>query len=191
MILASEAGAPMAADLQPIGIGADVVGVVMVHDDSHNTLRLRADSISRRAGAPLAAIPAMRINDSNHGGPVISNFGGIPGKLVLNPNIRHRPRVYPNAALDAIDRKILGHLQTDMHDHAELADGVGLSVSPCRRVKLLERGVISPCRHRRPEGAGLHVNVFISIKLARQKEEDLSSFAHAISKWDEVLELTT
>jgi hypothetical protein len=32
----------------------------MVHDDSHNTLRLSADSISRRAGAiPMAAIPAM------------------------------------------------------------------------------------------------------------------------------------
>jgi len=35
---------------------------------------------------------------------------------------------------------------------------------------------------------GLHVSVFISIKLARQKEEDLDRFASAISKWDEVLE---
>ena len=35
---------------------------------------------------------------------------------------------------------------------------------------------------------GLHVSVFISIKLARQKEEDLNRFARAISKWDEVLE---
>ena len=35
---------------------------------------------------------------------------------------------------------------------------------------------------------GLHVSVFISIKLARQKEEDLNRFAKAISKWDEVLE---
>src|SRR5581483_2274747 len=32
------------------------------------------------------------------------------------------------------------------------------------------------------------VSVFISIKLARQKEEDLNRFARAISKWDEVLE---
>ena len=30
--------------------------------------------------------------------------------------------------------------------------------------------------------------MFISIKLARQKEEDLDRFARAISKWDEVLE---
>ena len=48
--------------------------------------------------------------------------------------------------LDAIDRKILGLLQTDGRmTMQELADKVGLSVSPChRRVKLLEqRGVIS------------------------------------------------
>ena len=49
-------------------------------------------------------------------------------------------------ALDAIDRKILSLLQTDGRiTMQELADKVGLSVSPChRRVKLLEeRGVIS------------------------------------------------
>ena len=73
----------------------------------------------------------------------------------------------------------------------ELADKVGLSVSPChRRVKLLEeRGVISRYVATVDQKAlGLHVSVFISIKLARQKEEDLNRFARAISKWDEVLE---
>jgi Lrp/AsnC family leucine-responsive transcriptional regulator len=42
--------------------------------------------------------------------------------------------------LDAIDRKILAILQTDSRaTMQELADKVGLSVSPChRRVKLLE-----------------------------------------------------
>ena len=42
--------------------------------------------------------------------------------------------------LDAIDRKILSCLQTDGRmTMQELADKVGLSVSPChRRVKLLE-----------------------------------------------------
>ena len=47
-------------------------------------------------------------------------------------------------ALDAIDRKILSLLQSDSRmTMQELADKVGLSVSPChRRVKLLEaRGV--------------------------------------------------
>ena len=73
----------------------------------------------------------------------------------------------------------------------ELADQVGLSVSPChRRVKLLERnGVISRYTAQVDQKAiGLHVSVFISIKLMRQKEEDLARFAKAISKWDEVLE---
>ncbi len=81
-------------------------------------------------------------------------------------------------ALDAIDRKILSLLQADSRTTMqELADKVGLSVSPChRRVKLLQKSL------------GLHVSVFISIKLARQKEEDLNRFARAISKWDEVLE---
>ena len=94
--------------------------------------------------------------------------------------------------LDAIDRKILALLQTDSRlTMQELADKVGLSVSPChRRVKLLEeRGVISRYIATVDQKAlGLHVSVFISIKLARQKEEDLNRFARAISKWDEVLE---
>src|SRR4051794_38783404 len=95
-------------------------------------------------------------------------------------------------ALDAIDRKILSQLQTDSRiTMQELADKVGLSVSPChRRVKLLEqRGVITRyIATVDQKSLGLHVSVFISIKLARQKEEDLNRFAKAISKWDEGLE---
>src|SRR5260370_18819702 len=73
----------------------------------------------------------------------------------------------------------------------QLADRVGLSVSPChRRVKLLEeRGVITRyIATVDQKSLGLHVSVFISIKLARQKEEDLNRFAKAISKWDQALE---
>src|ERR1700716_3479225 len=95
-------------------------------------------------------------------------------------------------ALDAIDRKILGLLQSDSRTTMqELADKVGLSVSPChRRVKLLEqRGVItSYIATVDQKSLGLHVSVFISIKLARQKEEDLNRFPKAISNWDEVVE---
>ena len=94
--------------------------------------------------------------------------------------------------LDAIDRKILSLLQSDSRTTMQqLADKVGLSVSPChRRVKLMEeRGVISRyIATVDQKSLGLHVSVFISIKLARQKEEDLNRFAKAISKWDEVLE---
>jgi Lrp/AsnC family leucine-responsive transcriptional regulator len=95
-------------------------------------------------------------------------------------------------SLDAIDRKILALLQSDGRTTmAELAEKVGLSVSPChRRVKLLEeRGVINRyIASVDQKSVGLHVSVFISIKLARQKEEDLNRFARAISKWEEVLE---
>lgn len=94
--------------------------------------------------------------------------------------------------LDAIDRKILAILQSDSRvTMQDLADRVGLSVSPChRRVKLLEeRGVISRyIAMVDQKSVGLPVSVFISIKLERQKEEDLNRFARAISKWDEVLE---
>ncbi len=94
--------------------------------------------------------------------------------------------------LDATDRKILAALQRDGRaTMQELADRVGLSLSSChRRVRLLEsNGVISRYAAMVDQKAlGLHVSVFISIKLARQKEEDLSRFETSISKWDEVLE---
>jgi Lrp/AsnC family leucine-responsive transcriptional regulator len=96
------------------------------------------------------------------------------------------------SALDAIDRKILAALQVDCHITVqELAAKVGLSASPChRRIKMLEdRGVISRYVAMVDQKTiGLHVSVFISIKLERQKEEDLDRFARAISGWDEVLE---
>lgn len=94
--------------------------------------------------------------------------------------------------LDGIDRKILTRLQDDCRiTMQELAEEVGLTASPChRRVKTLEdRGVIK--RYIAivdQKAAGLPVSVFISIKLERQKEEDLQRFAKAISGWPEVLE---
>ena len=76
--------------------------------------------------------------------------------------------------LDAIDRKILGHLQSDGRiTMQELADKVGLSVSPChRRVKLLEeRGVITRYLATVDQKSlGLHVSVFLL--LARQLDRD-------------------
>src|SRR3954471_20144107 len=186
----------MPADLQPIGIGADVVGVV---------------DGPRRQPQHLAAQRGQHFQTcgrNSHGGnscdgecfilfaaarPKISNFGGIPRKIGIksqHPATDHE--FIPMPSLDTIDRKILAHLQTDGRmTMQELADKVGLSVSPChRRVKLLEeRGVISRYIATVDQKAlGLHVSVFISIKLARQKEEDLNRFARAISKWDEVLE---
>ncbi len=93
---------------------------------------------------------------------------------------------------DAIDRKILAQLQIDSRvTMQDLADHVGLSPSPChRRVKRLEqRGVITRYGVMIDQKrAGLPVSVFISIKLERQKEEDLGRFAKAVAQWPEVLE---
>src|SRR6201981_118501 len=74
-------------------------------------------------------------------------------------------------SLDAIDRRILGLLQSDSRRTMQaLADKVGLSVSPChRRVKLLEqRGVITRyIATVDQKSLGLHVSVFISTKGGR------------------------
>src|SRR5207245_11662240 len=88
-----------------------------------------------------------------------------------------RPESIPMHSLDAIDRKSLAALQTDGRiTMQQLADKVGLSVSPChRRVKLLEeRGVITRyIATVDQKSLGLHVSVFISIKLAPQQEASI------------------
>jgi Lrp/AsnC family leucine-responsive transcriptional regulator len=125
--------------------------------------------------------------------PKISNYRYTPGLIGIKYQFSPlSAELIPMSALDAIDRKILGLLQSDSRTTMqELADKVGLSVSPChRRVKLLEeRGVITRyIATVDQKSVGLPVSVFISIKLARQKQEDLNRFAKAVSKWDEVLE---
>ncbi len=98
----------------------------------------------------------------------------------------------PKIELDAVDRKILAKLQNDCRiTMQDLADEVGLTASPChRRVRALEeQGVVKRYIALVDQKAvGLPVSVFISIKLERQKEEDLQRFAKAISGWPEVLE---
>ncbi len=94
--------------------------------------------------------------------------------------------------LDAIDLRILAELQRDgrMTNQA-LAEKVGLSPTPClRRVRRLEEtGIIGGYVAVVDQKAvGLPVSVFISIKLERQREEDLDRFAEAVSRWPEVME---
>ncbi|HEY7943009.1 MAG TPA: Lrp/AsnC family transcriptional regulator, partial [Casimicrobiaceae bacterium] len=92
-----------------------------------------------------------------------------------------------SAKLDAVDLKILRHLQADGRmSLADLADKVGLSPSPClRRVRLLEKaGVIARYVAVLDQRAvGLPVSVFISVKLERQGEEQLDRFAKTIQRW--------
>ncbi len=98
----------------------------------------------------------------------------------------------PNTELDEIDRKILRALQADAKlTTAEIAARVGLSPSPCaRRVRLLEKaGVIKGYTIVLDQKkVGLPISAFASIKLERQREEDLDRFAAAVSRWPEVVD---
>ena len=98
----------------------------------------------------------------------------------------------PNPDLDAIDRKILRALQDDgKMSMGDLAEHVGLSPSPCaRRVRLMEQaGVIKGyAAIVDQKKVGLPISAFASIKLERQREEDLDRFEDTVSRWPEVLD---
>lgn len=98
----------------------------------------------------------------------------------------------PKPVLDAIDAKIIACLQADGRmTSLELAERVGLSPSPCaRRVRLLEAagvitGYVAVIDQVR---VGLPVSVFASIRLERQREEELDRFAHSVAGWPEVVD---
>lgn len=98
----------------------------------------------------------------------------------------------PNFELDAIDRKILFALQADGKTSiGVLAEKVSLSPSPCaRRVRLLEKaGIIKGyAAIVDQKKVGLPISAFASIKMERQREEDLDRFEEAVSRWPEVLD---
>ena len=97
----------------------------------------------------------------------------------------------PNG-IDAVDRRILRALQEDGRLTIQaLADKVGLSPSPClRRLRQLERaGVLSGySANIEQKAVGLPVSVFSSIKLDRQRADNLAAFGAAIARWPEVME---
>ena len=98
----------------------------------------------------------------------------------------------PIGKLDAIDRRIIAAIQDDGRITTnDLAEKVGLSPSPCaRRLRLLENsGVIAGYTAIIDQKkVGLPISAFASIKLERQREEDLDRFAEAVSRWPEVME---
>lgn len=95
-------------------------------------------------------------------------------------------------SIDPTDRKILAALQDDGRMSIQtLSKAVGLSPSPClRRVRILEEeGVIRRYVAMVDQRAvGLPVSVFASVRLSRQREEELDRFADAVSRWPEVVE---
>jgi DNA-binding Lrp family transcriptional regulator len=94
--------------------------------------------------------------------------------------------------LDAIDRKILRHLQENARlSNTELAERVGVSASPCwRRIKAMEEaGVITKyVTLVQPEAVGLQISVFTSVSLDKQIEPALETFQKAVRKRPEVME---
>jgi Lrp/AsnC family transcriptional regulator, leucine-responsive regulatory protein len=97
-----------------------------------------------------------------------------------------------SSSLDTVDRRILRHLQQNARiSTAELAEKVGLSVSPAwRRVRALEEaGVITGYQALVDPGAvGLSVSVFIHVSLEKQIETALETFETAVRRRPEVME---
>jgi Lrp/AsnC family leucine-responsive transcriptional regulator len=98
----------------------------------------------------------------------------------------------PRSEIDGIDRKLLVALQKDARLTTEqLGRKVGLSASPCaRRVRLLEaagviKGYVAVVDQSK---VGLPISVFASIKLERQREEELDRFAEAVARWPEIVD---
>jgi Lrp/AsnC family leucine-responsive transcriptional regulator len=94
--------------------------------------------------------------------------------------------------MDAIDRKIVRALaRNGRATHAELAEEVGLSPSPCwTRVRRLEQaGVIKGYTALIDQAAvGLPDTVFIEVMMDRHDEESLRRFEETVMAIPEVLE---
>ena len=86
--------------------------------------------------------------------------------------------------MNKLDKKILAHLQAEGRlSVTELAERVGLSVSPChRRVKVLEDpGVIQGYRAQlNPELVGLNFSAIIFVTLKDGNRDSLHAFEAAI-----------
>ena len=98
----------------------------------------------------------------------------------------------PTSQIDDIDVRILDALQRDARLTVEqIGQKAGLSASPAaRRVRLLEqsgviRGYVAVLDQ---EKIGLPISVFASIKLERQREEELDRFQAAVARWPEIVE---
>lgn len=103
-----------------------------------------------------------------------------------------RIRTHATRELDKIDRKILAILQQDARIAiTDLADRVGLSVTPCgERVKRLEKERVILGYHARldPQAIELALLVFVEIKLSAKSGAIFEQFKREIIKLPSVLE---
>ncbi|WP_165464902.1 Lrp/AsnC family transcriptional regulator [Enterobacter cloacae] len=93
--------------------------------------------------------------------------------------------------MDRTDKKIIAELQADGRlSLTELAEKVGLSLSPChRRVKSLEEsGIISGYRAQVDTGKlGLSFSVIVFVSLEKADRKAVSSFEEAVVEVPEVI----
>lgn len=94
--------------------------------------------------------------------------------------------------IDKRDKEILDCLQHDATmSIADIANRVGLSVSPCwRRIQLMEEhGIIDKkVTLLNPSRLGLHMTVFVQVKAAKHDKVWLDKFAKHASVFSEVTE---
>ncbi|WDT85661.1 Lrp/AsnC family transcriptional regulator [Alteromonas sp. 009811495] len=97
-----------------------------------------------------------------------------------------------NNVLDNTDRAILSLLQQNAETPvAEIAEKVGLTVTPCwRRIqKLEERGIISRrVALLQARLLGLTMTVFVQVKAGKHDGKWLAAFAKHAASFDEVVE---
>ena len=94
--------------------------------------------------------------------------------------------------LDRTDRRILALLQKNgAISNLDLAQGVGLSPSPCsRRVKVLQDAgfILKTVAVLDAKAIGLDMIAMISISMDRHTPERFEAFENAVKSFDEVLE---
>lgn len=94
--------------------------------------------------------------------------------------------------LDETDHRILRELQRDARQtHQQLSDRIGLSPSPCaRRIRKLEAdGYISGYSADINEHKmGFGFSVFVSVRLDKQIDDQLSAFEAELSRCPEVVD---
>jgi Lrp/AsnC family transcriptional regulator len=94
--------------------------------------------------------------------------------------------------MDSIDRRLLSLLQDDASmPLQDIAARVGLSVNPCwRRIKRMESEGIIRARVAvlDPEKIGLHVTVFVRIKVREHTSDWIKRFAAAVRSIAEIAE---
>lgn len=94
--------------------------------------------------------------------------------------------------MDKADRKILAELQSDGRlSVTELAERIGLSVSPChRRVRVLEEtGVIRGYRAQLdPANLGLNFSAIVFVTLREGDRQAVTSFEHAVMEIPQVIQ---